>query len=148
VVIDCETHVFPRNYDFRRCHVEHLLADMDRCGVGKTFLMASNLRCYELAAELDNVWVCSSMPWWFRDNEANPLLNRQLRFLRDYVGFSKVTWGSDWPYNGSSRSFCFNSDYQTVVDYYRELPFYNDEEREYLLGRAAYEFVTGDRSGA
>ena len=305
MIIDCETHVFPRNYEFRRCHVEHLLSDMDRCGVDRTFLMfycdstltspcgeitdaaekrfgesdeevweyflaswqehrdrfyffnvtdprepdcieklerqcelglqglgetqpacqnilpkgpeftrvyrfaadkglpvvltaerwehclcvrpqdfdeffamfeqvireftevrfmighggncgsilskdwdsylASNLRCYELAAELDNVWVCSSMPWWFRDNEANPLLERQLRFLRDHVGFSKVAWGSDWPYNGSSRSFCFNSDYKTVVDYYRELPLCNDEEREYLLGKAAYEFVTGER---
>ena len=39
MIIDCETHVFPRNYDFRRTHVEHLLEDMDRCGVHGTFLM-------------------------------------------------------------------------------------------------------------
>ena len=304
MIIDCETHVFPRNFDFHRCHVEHLLADMDRCGVDKTFLMfysdstltspcgeivdpdtkrfgdsdeavweyfreswqrhrerfyffnatdprepdcierlqeqyelglqglgetqpctqnilpngpecmkiyrfaaekglpvvltmerwehslclrskefddvfdmfeqvirefgevrfmighagncgsalsadwdtylAGNLRCYQLAAELDNVWVCSSMPWWFRDDEANPLLDQQLRFLREHVGFSRVAWGSDWPYNGSSKTYCFNSDYGTVVDYYRNLAFCNEGELEYLLGKAAQDFVTGE----
>ena len=108
--------------------------------------LASNLRCYELAAELDNVWVCSCMPWWFVGNKVHPLLERQLRFLRDHVGFSKVTWGSDWPYNGSSKSFSFRSDYGTVVDYYRNLPFCSAEERQYLLGGAAHEFVTGYRA--
>jgi len=305
MIIDCETHVFPRNFDYRGCHVENLLADMERCGVDRTFLtfysdstltspcgeitdpntkrfgdsdgetweyfknswlehqdrfyffsvpdprepdcierldeqrklglhgigetqpatqnilpngpefmrvyrfaadrglpvvltmerweeclcfqgshfddffgmleqvirefenvrfmighggdccsvlsqdwdayLASNLRCYDLAAELDNVWVCSCMPWWFTDNVVHRHLERQLRFLREHVGFSKVTWGSDWPYNGSSTSFCFRSDYATVVDYYRDLPFCTEEERRYLLGDAAHEFVTGSR---
>ena len=53
--------------------------------------LKSNLRCYELAAELDNVWVCSCMPWWFADDQVHPLLERQIRFLRDHVGFSRVT---------------------------------------------------------
>jgi len=116
---------------------------------GRDAYLASNRRCYELAAELDNVWVCSCMPWWFTDNEPNPLLEQQLRFLREHVGFSKVTWGSDWPYNGSSTSFCFRSDYATVVDYYRDLPFCSEEERRGLLGGAAVAFVTGtgDASG-
>ena len=85
------------------------------------------------------------MPWWFADNEVHPLLEWQLKYLRDHVGFTKVTWGSDWPYNGSSTSFCFRSDYGTVVDYYRNLPFCSEEELESLLGGAAYEFVTGHR---
>lgn len=128
--------------------VRFMLGHGGNCGrlVGakdwETYL-AGNRRCYELAAECDNVWVCSSMPWWFSQDEPNPLLKKQLRFLREHVGFSKVTWGSDWPYNGSSRDFCFKSDYQTVVDYYRQLPFCSDEEREWLLGRAAVEFVAG-----
>lgn len=109
--------------------------------------LASNLRCYELAAELDNVWVCSCMPWWFSGNEPNPMLERQVKFLRDHVGFSKVSWGSDWPYNGSSTSYCFKSDYATVVDFYRQLPFCSEEDREWLLGRAALEFAVGKEAG-
>ena len=110
--------------------------------------LESNRRCYELAARLNNVWICSCMPWWFADNKIHPLLERQLSFLRDHVGFSRVTWGSDWPYNGSSTSFCFKSDYRTVVNYYQSLPMCREEEREYLLGRAAYQFVTGHKSKA
>ena len=303
MVVDCETHVFPRSHEFTRCHVEHLLTDMDRCGVDRTFLtfysdstltspcgeisgpdekrfgdndqevweffieawqkhqdrfyffrvpdprepdciqtlekclklgmhgigetqpatqnilpdspefmsvyrfaaehglpvvltmerwehslcfpgtrfeeffamfekvirefsgvrfmishagdcgsvlredwdnyLASNLQCFELAAELDNLWICSCMPWWFSGNKVNPLLERQLEFLRDNVGFSRVTWASDWPYNGSSTDFCFQSDYATVVDFYRNLPC-GSQEREQLLGKAAEEFVTGE----
>jgi len=105
----------------------------------------SNQRCYELAAELDNLWICSCMPWWFLDNQANPLLQRQLVFLREHVGFSRVSWGSDWPYNGSSTSYCFKSDYATVVDFYRNLSFCSEAERASLLGTAAQEFVTGEK---
>ena len=105
--------------------------------------LASNLRCYELAAELDNVWVCSCMPWWFSGNKANPMLEKQVQFLRDHVGFSRVTWGSDWPYNGSSTNYCFKSDYATVVDFYRDLSLCSEDELEGLLGIAAHGFVTG-----
>ena len=105
--------------------------------------LQSNKRCYELAAELDNVWICSCMPWWFAGDKVHPLLDRQISFLREYVGFSRVTWGSDWPYNGSGTSFSFKSDYLTVVDYYRNLPLLNETEREYILGKSAREFVTG-----
>ena len=61
------------------------------------------------------------------------------------MGFSKVTWGSDWPYNGSSTNFCFKSDYATVIDYYRDFPFCSEAEREYLLSGAVHEFVTGSK---
>lgn len=108
--------------------------------------LASNQRCFQLAAEVDNLWICSCMPWWFAGNEVNPMLEKQLRFLRNHVGFSKVTWASDWPYNGSSTEFCFNSDYATVVDFYRNLHFCSEDERESLLGKAAHEFVTGSTS--
>ena len=305
MIVDCETHIFPRNFDYRRCHVEHLIEDMNRCGVDQTFLtfyrdstltspcgeivdpntkrfgdsdeevweyfkdslqkhrerflffsvpdpgrpdclelldehcrlgldgigetepatqnilpnssefmdvyrfaadrglpvvltterwekslcfhgryfyeyfsmieqvirefkdvrfmiahggdcgsvrkagweayLENNLRCYELVAELDNLWVCSCMPWWFAGDEIHPLLERQIRFLREHVGFSKVSWGSDWPYSGSGATFSFRSDYKTVVDYYRNLSICGDEEREWLLGRAAQEFVAGDK---
>jgi predicted TIM-barrel fold metal-dependent hydrolase len=108
--------------------------------------LARNRRCWELAAELDNLWVCSCMPWWFAGNRAHHLLEGQLRFLMEHVGFSKVTWGSDWPYSGSGTDFSFKTEYATVVDYYRSLPFCSDAERMQLLGGSAYEFVAG-RSG-
>ena len=99
----------------------------------------SNRRCYELG----NVWVCSCMPWWFADNKVNPNLEQQVRFLRAHVGFSKVRWGSDWPYHGSGSNCSTRSDYELVVDYYRNLSFCSEEERESILGGAAFEFVTG-----
>ena len=107
--------------------------------------LEGNLRCYQMAAELDNLWICSCMPWWFSNNEANPLLEQQLKFLKDHVGFSKVSWGSDWPYNGSSRNFSFKSDYKTVVDYYRNLSFCGEDDLEYILGKSACEFITGQK---
>jgi len=42
--------------------------------------------------------------------------------------------------------FCFRSDYRTVVDAYRHFAGCTDEEREFLLGKSAYQFVTGGRN--
>ena len=109
--------------------------------------LASNRRCFELAAELENLWICSCMPWWFDKNKVHPLLEQQLKFLKEHVGFSRVTWASDWPYSGGSTDFCFKSDYATVVDAYRNLGICGREELDSLLGGAACEFVTG-RKGA
>jgi len=303
-IIDCETHVFPRHWDFRGCRVENLLQDMDRCGVGKTFLMfysasmlaspcgelkdpnakrfgesneqtweyfieswkkhkdrfyffnatdprepdciekleqqyklglqglgetqpatqnilpngpefmrvyrfaadkglpvvltmerweqslclkskdfddvfdmfekvirefkdvrfmlghggncgsckakpfeqyrAANERCYRLMEKVDNLWICACMPWWIRENKVHPSFPKLLDYLRSRIGFSKVTWGSDWPYCGASRQFIFKSDYDTVVDLFRKETPCTEEERAQLLGRSAYEFVTGE----
>ena len=132
-----------RRFKDTRFMISHAGDCADVLGEGWDAYLASNRRCYELAAELDNLWICSCMPWWFSDNEPNPMLDHQLRFLRQHVGFEKVTWASDWPYNGSSTDFCFRSDYATVVDYYRDLAFCSDAERDWLLGRSALKFVTG-----
>ena len=104
--------------------------------------LAGNLRCYRLAAEFDNVWVCSSMPWWFRNDEINPFVAEQLHFLREHVGLSRVCWGSDWPWIIADISF--NNDYRTVVDTYRRYSPCDADELDLLLGDSAYEFVTGE----
>lgn len=104
---------------------------------------ANNLHVYKMAAELDNVWICSCMPWWFTDDVISPRLEQQVKFLKEHVGFSKVTWGSDWPYSGGGTDFCFRSDYATVAGFYRNLSFCSEEELELLLGRSACEFVAG-----
>lgn len=104
-----------------------------------------NLRSYRLAAELDNVWICSSMPWWWRKGVRNPALEQQLRFLREHVGFGKVCWGSDWPWIKAPESF--GCDYGIVVDYYGDLPFCSASERSQLLGESAHRFVTGQVGG-
>ena len=103
--------------------------------------LQANLKCYKLAAEADNVWICSCLPWWVRNNQVSPHLPKLLDFLRNHVGFSKVCWGSDWPWAVASISF--NSDYKTVVDFYRGFSPCSENEIEQLLGAAAYRFVTG-----
>ena len=122
MIIDCETHVFPRNYDFRRCHVEHLLADMDRGGVDRTLLM--------FYSDSTLTSPCGEI--------TDPGIKRFGESDEEVWGYFLESWQEH-----RDRFYFFNSDYKTVVDYYRELPFCNDEEREYLLGRAAHEFVTG-----
>jgi predicted TIM-barrel fold metal-dependent hydrolase len=102
--------------------------------------LQGSLRCYRLAAELDNVWICSCMPWWISRDQVNPLLPKLLDYLREHVGFGRVTWGSDWPWAVADISFC--SRYETVVDVFREFPC-SAEEKALLLGEAAHEFVTG-----
>ena len=101
-----------------------------------------NLRSYRLAAELDNLWVCSCMPWWFSHGQIKAdMLKTQLESLRTHVGFERVSWGSDWPWIPADMAF--NCDYKVVVDYYRNFQFCTSEERERLLGRSASEFVAG-----
>lgn len=104
--------------------------------------LARNLRSYQLATELDNLWVCSCMPWWFVDGKVVDMAGKQLEFLRAHVGFSKIAWGSDWPW--LVADMCFKCDYKLMVDYYRNYPC-SDNERERLLGKSAHEFITGER---
>lgn len=117
------------------------------CGtvLGKNWdaYLASNRRLYELAAEVDNLWICSCMPWWFARGNVNPLLEQQLKFFRQHLGFEKVTWASDWPYNGSGLDYSFGTKYAWVVDYYRQFPHCSETERAWLLGKAAEKFVKG-----
>lgn len=105
--------------------------------------LAGNLRCYRLAAEVDNLWICSTMPWWIRANQINPFLPRLVEFLRKHVGFSRVCWGSDWPW--AIADISFNSDYKTVVDFYRNFSPCTEEELNQLLGKSAYAFITGEK---
>ena len=105
--------------------------------------LARNQRSYEMIAEWDNLWVAACMPWWFAGGQVLDLVAKQLDFLRAHVGFSKVAWGSDWPWLVADMSF--RCDYPVLVDCYRNFPCAEDE-REYLLGKAAYEFITGQRA--
>lgn len=105
--------------------------------------ISRNQRSYELVAELDNLWVASCMPWWFKDGKVLDIVEKQLVFLRAHVGFSKVAWGSDWPW--LVADMCFRCDYNILVDSYRNFPYCSQGEREYLLGKSAYEFITGQR---
>ncbi len=106
--------------------------------------LEQNLRSYELVAELDNLWLCSCMPWWFKNNNIKiHMLEKQLKFLLNNVGFTKITWGSDWPWLVAHMSF--NCDYEKHFDFYRNLSFCSSADREYLLGKSAYEFITGEK---
>ncbi len=100
----------------------------------------ANIRCWKLAAEVDNLWVCSCMPWWFSDGEPHSFLVEQLNALKTIVAPDKICWGSDWPYMTNS----FNCDYSKVVDAYKKLGEFTENERDMLLGKSAYNFITGE----
>jgi hypothetical protein len=51
----------------------------------------------------------------------------------------------DWPYHGSGANCSTRSDYESVVDYYRNLSFCREEDRDNIMGEASYEFVTGHK---
>ncbi len=106
---------------------------------------AANERCYRLMEQVDNLWICACMPWWIRGNKVHPSFPKLLDYLRSRIGFSKVAWGSDWPYCGASREFIFKSDYDTMVDFFRKETSSTEDERAQLLGGAAYEFLTGEK---
>jgi len=104
--------------------------------------LEANERCYRLVTEVNNLWIACCMPWWIRDDKINSLLSRLVEFLRDNVGFERVSWGSDWPWVNANISF--NSRYDTVVDFYRNFAGCTEDEVSMLLGNSAYEFLTGN----
>lgn len=136
---NCGSVVSPETFSNSGAGVDH-----KNCAKTLKQYLETNRRIYDLAAEVDNLWICCCMPWWFQNNKVNSLLYEQLTFLKKHIGFEKVAWGTDWPWCGSSDAFCFKANYVTCVDAFKNISDCDEREIQLLLGGAAQLFLKGN----